>query len=104
MEDHHGDSEREDGVNLEFEWHSSKATMNLRKHGVSFEEACTVFGDVMYLEVPDQDHSDEESRYLAIGMSSQGRLVTVIFTERGKKLRLISARVSEPWERSEYEA
>jgi hypothetical protein len=88
---------------LEFEWHPVKAAANLKKHKVSFDEAKTIFGDKKHLEVPDHDHSFGEFRYLAIGRSEQNRLLTVVFTERRNKLRLISARIAEPWERREYE-
>jgi uncharacterized DUF497 family protein len=84
---------------LEFEWHPLKAATNLRKHKVSFDEAKTVFGDKRHLEVPDHEHSGDEVRYLAIGWSGKKRLLTIVFTERGTKLRLISARLAEPWER-----
>ena len=89
---------------LAFEWHASKAVANLRKHGVSFDEASTIFGDENHLVMTDREHSLDEMRCLAIGRSENNRLLTVCFTERGPKLRLISARISEPWERREYEA
>jgi uncharacterized DUF497 family protein len=89
---------------LEFEWHPLKAAANLKKHKVSFDEAKTVFGDRKHLEVPDREHSYDETRYLAIGRSEKGRILTLIFTERGTKLRLISARLAESWERREYES
>jgi uncharacterized DUF497 family protein len=97
--------ERDEGdlADLEFEWHPRKAAANLKKHKVSFDEAKTIFGDKKNLVVPDRVHSDEEERYLALGRSDQGRLITLSFTERGSKLRLISARLMEPWERREYE-
>jgi len=88
---------------LVFEWHRKKAKENLRKHQVSFDEAKTVFADDNLLVAPDRDHSYDEMRYLAIGRSIRERLLTVCFTERGAILRLISARVAEPWERREYE-
>lgn len=88
---------------LEFEWHPLKAAANLKKHKVSFDEAKTIFGDRRHLEVPDREHSQDEMRSLAIGRSEQGRLLTLVFTERGMKLRLISARFAEPWERRVYE-
>lgn len=88
---------------LEFEWYRLKAESNLKKHKVSFDEARTVFGDERHLEVPDSEHSRGETRYLAIGRSENRRVLTIIFTERGTKLRLISARLAEPWERKEYE-
>ncbi len=98
-----GASDRDDVRELEFEWHPLKAAANLRKHNVSFDEAKSIFGDRKHLQVPDRDHSYEELRYLAIGRSEEGRLLTLVFTERGSKLRLISARIAEPWERREYE-
>lgn len=88
---------------LIFEWHTAKAAANLRKHGVSFDEASTIFGDENHLVIPDREHSFEETRFLAIGRSEEDRLLTVCFTERGTRLRLISARISEVWERREYE-
>jgi hypothetical protein len=96
-------SGRDDATELEFEWHPLKAAANQRKHKVSFDEAKTIFGDKKHLEVPDRVHSFEELRYLAIGRSEQKRLLTLVFTERGTKLRLISARIAEPWERRQYE-
>ncbi|MDR3751111.1 MAG: BrnT family toxin [Terracidiphilus sp.] len=88
---------------LEFEWHPLKAAANVKKHAVSFDEAKTIFGDKKHLVFPDRLHSDEEERYLAFGRSDQDRLIALCFTERGLKLRLISARLMEPWERREYE-
>src|SRR6185437_986523 len=99
-----GPEERDDIHAIEFEWYPSKAERNIRKHGVSFEEASTIFGDRRLLTVPDVEHSDDEERYLAIGKSEQGRLITLIFTDRSERIRMISARLSEPWERREYEA
>ncbi|MGO8759428.1 MAG: BrnT family toxin [Terracidiphilus sp.] len=97
------DDEAEGTGELEFEWYPAKAAANLKKHKASFDEAKTVFGDKRHLEVPDREHSDDEVRYLAIGRSEKGRFLTIVFTERGTKLRLISARLAEPWERREYE-
>lgn len=88
---------------IEFEWHKLKAEANWRKHKVSFDEAITIFGDENVLVVLDREHSGDEERNLAIGLSAQRRLVTVCFTERGERLRIISARLSERWERREYE-
>lgn len=88
---------------LEFEWHPAKARANLKKHKVSFEEAMTIFGDKRVLVVPDRVHSYDEERYLAIGRSDQRRLLTMCFTDRQHAIRIISARVSERWERREYE-
>ncbi len=86
-----------------FEWDADKATKNLSKHGVSFDEARTVFNDPLYIDFYDPDHSDEEERYLVIGESSNGRLLIVSYTERGDAVRLISAREATPAERKDYE-
>lgn len=86
-----------------FEWDTQKAAANLRKHGVSFDEAMTTFGDENQLVVADREHSFGEVRMLILGRSEENRILAVFFTERGTALRLISARVAEPWERREYE-
>jgi uncharacterized protein len=104
MKDDLGPEQSDDSGVIEFEWHSAKAAANLKKHKVSFEEAKTIFGDERHLEIPDREHSSDEMRYLAIGQSERGRILTLVFTERKTKLRLISARVAEPWERREYES
>lgn len=97
------DENRDDAGKLDFEWHPLKAASNLRKHKISFDEARTVFGDKRHLEIPDREHSENEFRYLAIGNSEKKRTLTLIFTERGTKLRIISARIAAPWERRIYE-
>jgi len=86
-----------------FEWHTVKAASNLRKHKVSFEEASTVFKDKQRIEAPDQWHSDDEQRYLGIGRSIQGRILSIYYTFRSGRIRIISARLAERWERNEYE-
>lgn len=88
---------------IEFEWHAAKAAANLKKHRVPFEEAMTIFSDEMALTVPDMVHSGSEDRSLGIGRSERGRLLTVCFTERKDRIRIISARLAERWERREYE-
>jgi len=88
---------------IDFEWYPPKAVANLKKHKVSFEEAMTIFGDEKVLFVPDREHSQDEERNLAIGRSSHGQLLTMCFTEREERLRIISARHAERWERREYE-
>ncbi|AFZ53442.1 BrnT family toxin [Cyanobacterium aponinum UTEX 3222] len=90
-------------MDLEFEWNDSKAKTNKRKHGVSFEEASSVFNDPLSINFDDPDHSQTENRYIIIGLSSQGRCLFVSFVERGKKIRLISARLVTPKERRFYE-
>ena len=86
-----------------FEWAADKAKTNLHKHGVSFEEAQTVFMDDLSVTVPDPDHSDDEERWIIFGKSSQKRLLVVVHTERGKKIRLISARKATRAESKKHE-
>lgn len=85
---------RRPGVNEQpqFEWDTSKAASNLEKHGVEFDEAQTVFNDPMFITVIDEEHSDDEERYITIGMSNRGRLLMVAHTDRNERIRLISAR------------
>jgi len=86
-----------------FEWDNSKAVGNLLKHGVSFEEGKTVFDDPYYIDFYDPDHSQEEHRYIMVGMSQQQRLLVVSYTERGDTVRLISARLATRREQRSYE-
>lgn len=86
-----------------FEWDSRKAESNARKHGVTFEEASTVFADPLGLLMPDPDHSLSEERYLVLGMSARQRLLVVAFAERPPRTRLISARRATRRERRRYE-
>ncbi len=86
-----------------FEWDPKKATSNLKDHGVSFDEATTVFGDVLAMNMPDPDHSDDEQRFLVLGMSRASRLVVVSYTERPPRTRIISARLATRHERRKYE-
>jgi uncharacterized protein len=88
---------------MEFEWDEGKADSNLIKHGVSFDEAQTIFNDSLYVDFYDPDHSENEDRYLIIGESSRGRLLIVSYTERDNKNRLISARETTKSERKMYE-
>jgi uncharacterized protein len=88
---------------MKFDWDENKASSNLSKHEVSFEEAKTVFNDLLYVDFYDPDHSDEEERYLIVGESNQGRLLIVSYTERGDSIRLISAREVTRSEREAYE-
>jgi hypothetical protein len=86
-----------------FAWDPKKAESNARKHGVTFDEASTVFGDPLGLLMPDPDHSLNEERYLVLGMSNQQRLLVVAFAERPPRTRLISARRATPREWRRYE-
>jgi uncharacterized DUF497 family protein len=88
---------------MEYEWDDNKATANLSKHEVSFDETVTVFDDPLYVDFYDPDHSDEEHRYIIIGASQQGRLLLVSYTERDDIIRLISSREVTPSERKVYE-
>ena len=87
----------------EFEWNNEKAKVNSSKHSVSFDEAKTVFDDPLYIEFFDPDHSDNEERYIIVGQSQQNRLLVVSYMERGRRIRLISAREATRWEREAYE-
>jgi uncharacterized DUF497 family protein len=88
---------------MRFEWDPQKAKLNLKKHGVSFDEAVTVFYDPLSATFDDPDHSDEEQRYITIGFSSQGRFLVVGHTERGEIVRIISARRATTYERKKHE-
>lgn len=87
----------------EFEWDPNKATTNLRKHGVSFEEAVTAFGDPLSILLHDPDHALGEERYLVLGVSRGQHLLVVAFVERPPLTRLISARLATRRERRQYE-
>jgi uncharacterized protein len=90
-------------MSLEFEWDLEKAASNLKKHGVTFEEAATVFGDPLAAIFNDQVHSEEEQREIIVGHSAKNRLLLVCFTERAGAVRLISARRATKRERKDYE-
>ena len=86
-----------------FEWHGPKATVNRAKHKVTFEEAATVFADLLGRIVDDPRHSEGEERFALLGQSDRRRLLVVMFTERGEVIHLISARKATPRERRDYE-
>lgn len=88
---------------LRFEWDPVKADKNLTKHGVSFVEATTAFGDALSLTIPDPDHSTREQRFLLLGRSLPGRLLVVSHTEMGDTIRIVSARRADRRERRTYE-
>ena len=90
-------------MGLEFEWDAYKARGNKRKHGVSFEEASTVFGDPLAVTIADPLHSLEEDRFLILGESTRMRILVVSFTDRGARIRIISARFAARKERKDYE-
>ena len=88
---------------MDFEWDDAKADANFRKHGVTFAEAMTVFGDPLTLTGYDPDHSDSEDRYVTMGLSVEGRLLIVSHTDREDRIRIISAREASSRERKDYE-
>ena len=88
---------------LLFEWNENKASTSFKKHGVSFEEATTVFGDTLSVTISDPLHSIDEDRFIIIGHSHKNRLVVVVHTDRGDKIRIISARLATKSERNFYE-
>jgi uncharacterized protein len=88
---------------LRFAWDARKAAANLRKHGVSFAEAATAFGDPLSITIADPDHSVTETRFILIGRSRNDHLVVVAHMERGDTIRLISARPASRRERDRYE-
>jgi uncharacterized protein len=88
---------------LPFEWDLKKAESNAVKHGVTFQEAATVFGDLLGLITSDPRHSSDEDRFVLMGMSARRRLLAVMFTERGEVIRVISARRATRREKRRYE-
>jgi uncharacterized protein len=88
---------------LAFEWDPKKELANWRKHRVEFTEATTVFGDPLSINIPDPDHAAREDRYVIIGMTSKRKLLVVVHTVRGERMRLISARTATKHERHKYE-
>lgn len=88
---------------MKFEWDPAKSEVNLKKHGISFHEASTVFGDPLALTFNDPDHSSGEQRFLTFGLASMGNLLVVVHTERRKTTRIISARRATRQERKIYE-
>jgi len=89
---------------MQFEWDRDKASANLKKHGVSFDEAVTIFHDPLAATFDDPDHSSRERRFLSIGYSSSNRLLVVSHTERGDSVRIISARLASAKERKRHES
>jgi uncharacterized DUF497 family protein len=90
-------------MNVTVEWDPVKAKTNVKRHRVSFEEAATVFSDPLSSTVPDPLHSEIEERCVIIGQSIQRRLLIVVHTDWGDKIRIISARVANAHERNTYE-
>jgi len=90
-------------MRLNFEWDEEKAEANVKKHRVSFDEATTVFIDPFSITIPDPAHSVDEQRYIDLGSSDKGRVLVVVYTERGSNVRIISCRKATSSERKLYE-
>jgi hypothetical protein len=90
-------------IEIEFEWDSAKARTNLRKHRVSFVEATSTFYDPLAITIFDPEHSRDEDRYITVGASSAGRLLMAAHTDRGGRIRIITARELTRREREAYE-
>jgi hypothetical protein len=88
---------------MKFEWDAKKARANVRKHGVSFDEAVSVFLDPMAVSGPDPDHSVDEYRYITFGLSRLGRVIAVCHAYRSGAIRIFSARRATRSERKVYE-
>ncbi|MDA1055820.1 MAG: BrnT family toxin [Planctomycetota bacterium] len=89
-------------MDLVFEWDEEKANRNETKHGVTFEEAKTIFNDPFSMTIPDPDHAEEEERWLDIGLSADGRLLVVWYTERNERIRIIGSRKATKSEERAY--
>ena len=90
-------------MGLLFEWDPKKARLNVKTHGISFDEASTSFRDPLSQTMDDHLHSEDEERLVLIGRSMQGRLLVIVHTERGDRIRIISARLATKKERFRYE-
>ena len=88
---------------MRFEWDEKKASRNLQKHNISFEEATTVFDDPLSETFPDPDHSHDEDRFIIIGASESGKILVIAHTDDEKIVRIISAREATYGERRAYE-
>lgn len=90
--------------NIQFEWDNNRASINLKKHGITFEEASTVFYDGDAILFDDPDHSEEEERFLILGLSEQTKMLIVSHCYRGKtgRIRIISARKATKKEAKQY--
>ena len=86
---------------MKYQWDKTKATSNLKKHGIEFADAVSVFSDELAITIP--DNRFDEERFVTIGMDAFGRILVIVFTWRSKQIRLISARLAERRERKQYE-
>jgi uncharacterized DUF497 family protein len=90
-------------MSIKFEWDPRKARQNVRRHGIDFDEATTVFADLLSVTIPDPDHSEDEERWVTMGLSNRQRLLVVVHTEEEETIRIISARAADRLERRKYE-
>jgi uncharacterized protein len=90
-------------MGLLFEWDPKKARLNLKRHGISFDEASTAFRDPLSQTIEDPLHSENEERFVLIGQTIQGRILVIVHTDRGERIRIISARLATKKERLRYE-
>ena len=90
-------------MSIKFDWDPRKARRNLLKHGIDFDEASTVFADTLSITIPDPDHSEDEERWVTMGLSNRQRLLVVVHTEEEETIRIISARSADRLERRKYE-
>ena len=90
-------------MSIKFEWDPRKARRNLRKLEVDFTEATTVFADTLSITIPDPDHSEDEERWVTMGLTNRQRLLVVVHTEEGETSRLIRVRLADHHERRKYE-
>jgi uncharacterized protein len=90
-------------MGLLFEWDPKKGRLNLKTHGISFDEASTAFRDPLSQTIEDPLHSENEERFVLIGQSIQGRILVVVHTDRGEEIRMVSARLATKKERLRYE-
>jgi len=88
---------------IRFEWDPRKARRNVRRHGIEFNEATTVFADTLSITIPDPEHSEDEERWVTMGVSHHQRLLVVVHLEQAETVRIISARPADRSERREYE-
>jgi uncharacterized DUF497 family protein len=88
---------------MDFEWDPRKAESNYKKHGVRFSESLPVFEDDYALTITDDDSDPHERRFVTLGIGAKGRVLVVVYSYRGMKIRIISVRVAEPHERAQYE-
>ena len=88
---------------IQFDWDPRKARGNLHKHGIDFDEASTVFADTLSITIPDPDHSEDEERWVTMGLSNRQRVLVVVHTEEEETIRIISARSADRLERRKYE-